>query len=156
MIALWPEGDVIPVRLRPAPNEFLLEKPDDYPEILSSLVSRTLGIEQPREARRAADIQVLLGTDEVDGPVQHLVERTVDWVPRNHLLHRTVTAAPSRASFTVHASADDLLDRARTWLHRDGTAAGRYMARRVCATTSTPTPSGPPSCRTGSSASRAS
>lgn len=127
VIALWPEGDVIPIRLRPAPNEFLLEKPDDYPSILSSLVSRTIGIEQPREARKSADIQVLLGTDEVEGRVQHLVVRTADWVPRNHLLHRTVTAAPSRASFVVHATAGDLLDRARGWLHRDGTAVGRYM-----------------------------
>ena len=41
-IALWPVGDAVPERLRPAPNEFLLEPTTAYPRILADLVTRTV------------------------------------------------------------------------------------------------------------------
>jgi len=128
VMALWPENDVIPIRLRPAPNEFLLESADEYPAIMDDLICRTVDVRERVDARRLADVQVLLGTDETEGAVQQLILREMGWVPRNHLLHQSVTAAPTRAAFTVRASAEDLLDRARQWLHREGTAAGNYMA----------------------------
>jgi hypothetical protein len=115
------------MRLRPAPNEFLLEKVDDYPTILADLVRRTVAVEEPTGARRMADVQVLLGTEDVESPTQQLVVQQTRWVPRNHLLHESVMAAPTRASFSVHASADDLLERAGRWLQREGTAVGGYM-----------------------------
>src|SRR4051812_6816989 len=128
VMALWPTGNVIPERLRPAPNEFLLEGADDYPGILADLVRRTVDTPDETDARRQADIQVLLGTDRTESGVQRLISRTTNWVPRNHLLHSSVTAAPARASFHVDASPEDILERGREWLHREGTAVGRYMA----------------------------
>src|SRR5690606_26484034 len=53
-LATWPVGDIVPIRLKPAPNEFLLESADEYPAILGSLVRRTVGVEQAAEARRQA------------------------------------------------------------------------------------------------------
>lgn len=125
--AQWPLGEDIPQRLRPAPNEFLLEAADSYPNILADLVARTIGNEQASEARREADMQVLLGTDDLEGPAQVLISRETLWTPRNHNLHQSVMAAPARASFRMIASPADLLNRSSDWLHREGTAAGKYM-----------------------------
>jgi len=127
-VGSWPEGDVVPIRLRPAPNEFLLDPPDDYPAILAQLVARTTGSSDPRDARRDAEIQVLLDADEIDGTRQGLVRRTVSWVPRDHLVTGSVTAVPTRATFDVEARSSQVLFRARTWLAKEGTAVGSYMA----------------------------
>lgn len=127
LASLWPVGDDIPERLRPAPNEFLLEPEDSYPAILDDLVKRTVGSKEAGEARREAEMQVLLGTDEL-AAAQNLIIRESTWTPQNHQLHQSVTAAPSRAAFRVAADPHELLTRSREWLHREGTAAGRYMA----------------------------
>jgi len=128
LVAAWPEGDVVPLRLLPAPNEFLLDPPDEYPTILASLVARTTGSRDPRDARRDAELQVLLGADEIDGSEQALVRRAVSWVPRDHLVAGSVTAVPTRASFELDARSTQVLARARTWLGKEGTAVGGYMA----------------------------
>ena len=127
-MALWPREDVIPERLRPAPNEFLLEPADDYPTILAGLIKSTLGTTNSGDARRVAEQQVLLGTDDAAGAGQLLIAIDTNWTPREHTLHESVMAAPSRAAFSVAASGDRLLARAEAWLRREGTAAGRYMA----------------------------
>jgi len=127
-LATWPVGDIVPIRLKPAPNEFLLESADEYPAILGSLVRRTVGVEQAAEARRQADIQVLLGTIEPESDTQSLIRLEQDWVPADHLLQRSVTAAPSRARYAVHAASAQIRDRAAEWLTRPGTAAGKYLS----------------------------
>ena len=124
----WPEGDVIPVRLRPAPNEFLLEPVDEYPSILADLVRRSVTTSDATGHRREADMQVLLGQEELEGTRQALIRRTTSWVPSDPSVNPSATAAPSRASFAVAASPDDVLARAGEWLTRDGTAVGRYMS----------------------------
>jgi hypothetical protein len=128
-VSQWPEADVIPVRLRPAPNEFLLDAPDDYPRILADLVQRTTGSTDPRDARRDAELQVMLGVDELDGADQHLIRRTTSWVPRDHNLAPSAASVPARAAFTVAAGQDELLDRAGEWLTKEGTSVGSYMAQ---------------------------
>ena len=40
MTALWPKGEDVPKRLRPAPNEFLVDPVDDYPRVFSALVQQ--------------------------------------------------------------------------------------------------------------------
>lgn len=126
-VANWPHGGVIPNRLKPAPNEFLLEEVDDYPKILTELVQRTVSLAEPAEARRAADIQVLLGVDDSGSHRQTLIELATRWVPRNHLLHESVTAAPTRASFRIDVGAAHMRRRAEEWVERDGTTIGGYM-----------------------------
>ncbi|PFG44791.1 tubulin-like protein [Isoptericola jiangsuensis] len=127
-VSLWPEGDVIPVRLRPAPNEFLLDAPDDYPAILADLVQRTTGSQDPLDARRDAELQVMLGVDEIDGTGQHLVRRTTSWVPKDHRLAPSAASVPARAAFSLAAGQGDLLARAGQWLTKEGTRVGAYMA----------------------------
>src|SRR5690606_6964255 len=105
----WPEGDVIPVRLRPAPNEFLLEPVDEYPSILADLVRRSVTTSDATGHRREADMQVLLGQEELEGTRQALIRRTTSWVPSDPSVNPSATAAPSRASFAVAASPDDVL-----------------------------------------------
>ncbi|WP_193509114.1 tubulin-like doman-containing protein [Cryobacterium sp. BB736] len=126
--AAWPVGEDIPARLRPAPNEFLLEASDDYPRILKDLVQRTVGVEGPRDARIQAELQIMLGTDDVERTPQSLITRESSWVPRNHNLHPAVTSAPTRALFRVAADPDDLLERSSDWLLHEGTAVGKYLA----------------------------
>ncbi len=128
-MAQWPEGDVVPEQLKPAPNEFLLEPSDEFPSILASLVQRTTGAGTPREARSVADRQVLLGTVEEDASGQQLVLLEQRWVPVDHLLHRSVAASPTRARFGVATGARDLLRRATEWVVQPGTAIGTYMAQ---------------------------
>ncbi|MDO8147521.1 tubulin-like doman-containing protein [Isoptericola sp. b515] len=128
-VSTWPEGDVIPVRLRPAPNEFLLDSPDDYPVILERLVQRTTGSADPRDARSDAELQVMLGTDELEGTDQQLIRRTTSWVPRDHNLAPSSTAVPTRAAFALASGQEQLVERASHWLTKEGTAVGSYMAQ---------------------------
>ena len=128
-IALWPESDVVPVRLLPAPNEFLLEEPSAYPKILTDLVERTINPEDGGSARREAELQVLLGTDELQSDAQQLVGRTRRWVPKDHNLQADFGAVPQRAAFELAAKPEQVLGRAEEWLRKDGTAVGRYMSQ---------------------------
>ncbi len=126
-ISTWPTGDVVPARLRAAPNEFLLEPTQDYPKILDSLVRRSVEASEPGAARREAVSQIILGTDEPEPTAQQLLTRDVDWVPRDHHLRAGVGSAPSRASFSLATSAAALIARSRAWLEREGTALGTYV-----------------------------
>ena len=127
-IAGWPEGDEVPIRLKAAPNEFLLDPTDDYPKILDQLVVRSVSSASSSEARQEAEVQILLGAVDGEGVRQTLVERSKDWVPRDHFVTSSVTAVPSRATFRINAKADQVLQRSSAWLTKEGTAVGRYMA----------------------------
>ncbi len=126
-ISQWPTADIIPVRLRPAPNEFLLEGAEDYPTILADLLVRTTGLERAASARRAAEQQVLLGARTEDDVDQRLLVVEQDWTPIDHTLHLSVSSAPTRARFAVRVKADDVLARANAWLLSPGTAIGNYV-----------------------------
>lgn len=131
VMASWPEGDLVPHLLRPAPNEFLIEPYEEFPATLRNLVARTVGIEQAQAARDRADIQVVLGVDDVDhvgADDQTLLVVGRPWVPRHERFHDSPTAAPTGASFSLAAEAAALLNRAGAWLTKPGTAAGNFMA----------------------------
>src|SRR5690606_25535273 len=57
-VSMWPQGDIVPSRLKPAPNEFLLESVDSFPQILADVVARTVEGETPQVSRTAAERQV--------------------------------------------------------------------------------------------------
>ncbi|WP_157155705.1 tubulin-like doman-containing protein [Diaminobutyricimonas sp. LJ205] len=124
----WPAGDTVPERLKPAPNEFLLEPADNYHELLADLVRRTLDAPTGTEGRALAERQIVLGTDSVESGVQQLIAKERKWAPKNHQVNVSITATPSKASFKVLASPEDLIHRCREWLHRPGTLVGNYMA----------------------------
>lgn len=126
--AHWPIDDTVPERLRPAPNEFLLEAPDDYFTLLRDLIRRTVGDEVGADARIHAEQQAMLGTDELESAAQTLIARDKTWAPKNRALNASVTAAPSRARFTVRAGVGSILERCNSWLLRPGTQFGRYLS----------------------------
>ncbi|SDS03073.1 Tubulin like [Paraoerskovia marina] len=129
IVESWPERDVVPTRLRPAPNEFLVDPPESYPQILDDLVQRTVASDDGVSHRADADVQVILGVDSVEAAGQTLIRPEAAWVPRDHQVVASATAVPTRASFRLAARAEDVLGRAETWLTRPGTTVGAFMAQ---------------------------
>ena len=123
----WPIDKTVPERLRPAPNEFLLEPADNYFELLDDLIKRTLDLREGNDARVLAEQQILLGTDDFEKLTQALITRDVSWAPKNHLVNSSISAAPARARFSVVSTPGNLLARSKEWLHRPGTLIGNYM-----------------------------
>lgn len=127
----WPEGDLLPHHLKPAPNEFLLEPADGFPALLRDVVHRTVGGEgSARDARDVADVEVILGAEEIadngtDKQQLVVVERT--WVPRHDRFHDSASAAPVPARFVLAADASQLKARADHWVMRPGTPIGKLM-----------------------------
>lgn len=132
VVATWPEGDVVPHHLKPAPNEFLLEPAEEFPTLLGNVVQRTVGGERPQEARDAADVEVILGVEDIEArghADQKLIVVERSWMPRHEMFHDTTSAAPTPARFTLAADALDIKARADKWLTRPGTFSGTLMSQ---------------------------
>jgi len=128
IVASWPFGDSVPSRLAAGPNEFLLESIDTYPEQLDNLVHRTVDPEgDPDAVRRAAEIQIALGNDDLSIPKQQLIKMRDRWVPKDHRLSEGLSSSPRSARFDVAVSPEQILSRAEDWMTREGTAIGRYL-----------------------------
>lgn len=127
-IADWPYGDVVPVRLSEAPNEFLLEATAQYPQILQDLISRTMGSSQPRTAFAKAVERLVLAVHDEQTDAQQLIRREANWIPEDHMVG---VGAPTSASFTVAASGEDLLRRADEWIVASGTTISRYLGENL-------------------------
>ncbi|WP_163544461.1 tubulin-like doman-containing protein [Occultella kanbiaonis] len=125
VVSTWPSGDVIPSRLKPGPNEFLLEDVETFPTTLRALITRTVGLEFEREARGVAERQILTGRKE--GARQSLLRLTQRWVPSDAQFQRGSSAAPARAAVSMAVSTDDVLGRATGWIREPGTPIGGYM-----------------------------
>nr|WP_269813640.1 tubulin-like doman-containing protein [Ornithinimicrobium sediminis] len=126
-ISDWPDGDIVPGRLAEAPNEFLLAKTLEYPQILEDLVKRTMGTDQRTTAMDQV-VQGILTGEPAAGSEQRFIQRSSSWVPQSQV---AAVDSPAIASFEVLASGDHLLRRADTWLVEGGTAMSRYMAENL-------------------------
>lgn len=127
IITAWPERDEVPVRLQPAPNEFLLEPVEHYPDILSEQIRQTIDHRASlAETRRKAEIEALLHSDDSEN-AQALVEIDEQWIPENGDVISGSGLIPQKARVRLNASDNDLLRRAETWIKRDGYAIGRYL-----------------------------
>lgn len=127
-IADWPDGDVVPTRLAEAPNEFLLEGTDQYPQILTRLVARAMQSEQEASAFDQAIQRLILGVHHPEDDPQVLISRSSNWVPQSGTLS---TQTPSRARFDVAAGGADLLRRSDRWITEGGTALSRYLGENL-------------------------
>lgn len=125
VISSWPQGDIVPGRLKPAPNEFLLESVDSFPQILQDVIARTVDGETPAVSRAEAERQVLLGA--TYGERQRLIRIDQPWVPADARVHRSPLQAATRAVVSVAAGSSDILGRATDWATRPGTMIGRYL-----------------------------
>lgn len=130
-ISLWPTGDDVPTRLRPSPNEFLLESPDTYPATRKDLVARSVsGNLSPGDAEREAVGQVITGTTEIGSVDQTLIQVHRAWQPAMAEL-RAAAQAPQRAQFRVALNGTDLLERANDWSVDPSRSMGRYLAQSL-------------------------
>ena len=121
---------MVPQRLMPAPNEFLIDSPADYPRVLDDLIVRTVSADDTGDALHEALMQVLLDTDDLKSETQHLIQRTHGWIPRDHHLHTSApTATPTRATFSVSLKGEHLLARAKRWVTRPETPIGAFTAQ---------------------------
>jgi hypothetical protein len=127
----WPVDDLVPERLRPAANEFLIDPVETYPKELDKLIGRTVDANRTGAARPTAIMQVTLGAQEVDLGPQELVSLTMGWVPRNHTLQTSSSDAPTRARFDIKLEADDILARADAWVTQKGTAIGAHTSQTL-------------------------
>ena len=125
--ALWPTGEDVPNRLRPAPNEFLVDPVEDYPRVFSTYVKKTVGAKAPGSDLRDAAIQVLTGSDELTDSEQKLIDCKQAWVPMYTGLHASATDTPSRASFKFDLAAERLRGRADAWVSDPSPPIGRYV-----------------------------
>lgn len=131
-VSTWPEGDLVPHHIKPAPNEFLLEPADNFPDLLRETVLRTVGGERPHEARATADIEVILGAEDIDAhgaASQTLLIAERLWVPRHERFHDSASAAPTPARFELASGPAQFKKRADAWVTRPGTAVGNLVAQ---------------------------
>ncbi|MBD9697904.1 hypothetical protein IGS67_00105 [Flavimobilis sp. GY10621] len=131
VISTWPAGNLVPERLKPAANEFLVDPVGEFPEELNTLVTRTVGGSSAAAAWRTAMMQVLLGSVEEDFAGQKLLVPSVPWVPRDHNLHATWGSSPTRATFETRLEAADILARADGWVTQPGTAIGAHNSQSL-------------------------
>ncbi len=130
-ISLWPTGDDVPSRLKPSPNEFLLEKPNTYPTTRAELVARSVpGNLSTGDAEREAVGQIITGTVEIGSTDQTLIQTHRVWQPANSEL-RPASQSPQRAQFRVELRGSDLLNRANGWSVDTSRAMGRYLAQSL-------------------------
>ncbi|WP_447925146.1 tubulin-like doman-containing protein [Georgenia muralis] len=125
VISTWPKGDIVPGRLKPAPNEFLLESVDTFPQILTDVIARTVAGETPLVSRATAERQVLLGA--ADDERQKLVTIDQPWVPADARLHSSAMQSATRAAISLASSSSAILTRATAWATRPGTTIGNYL-----------------------------
>jgi hypothetical protein len=125
--AMWPQDDDIPKRLRPAPNEFLVDPVDEYPQVFRQQVRRTVSAKGAGSDLVDAVMQVIIGPEDASPGNQRLVERLQDWVPRYTALHASATDTPARAAFGFKLAALQLRRRADDWVAAPSTPIGRYV-----------------------------
>lgn len=130
-VAGWPrhsESDQgVPDALVPGQSVKTLIDPARYPRLFDRLTARSLGGGSAvREQIRGVRHQAVLG-DPDKPPPAGWIEATDPW----HTLETLVlgSGARRRAAFRIALGRDDILDRARKWLHTDGSAWKDYLAQ---------------------------
>lgn len=125
--ALWPDGEDVPKRLRPAPNEFLVDPVEEFPQVFNTLVEKTVGAKAPGSDLRDAVMQVITGSDHLIAADQAMIACRQVWVPKYTALHASATDTPSRASFDFDLAAERIRGRADAWVSAPSSPIGRYM-----------------------------
>lgn len=130
VVELWPEGDDIPPRIRPARNEFLLDDIEEFPGTMRTLLMRDTKSETPMGAEALAVYSLITDSDNAEGlladrPRPMFQER--EWVPGIPELNE-VMSSPSPARFRFAINAESILNRASLWIGNDDREFGRYLA----------------------------
>lgn len=129
--ARWPVRGV-PADLTPAPNEFILEPVDTWPDSYEQAVASTVGTATYEAARLTKIEEVVTGVWSGrtlgDEPVtaQTAIEIRNPWRPTVPEL-RSGATPPSTAKFACHYSLEALHDRAREWVYQGERAMGEFV-----------------------------
>lgn len=126
----WPRHDPpsdqrIPDSLKPGKSFKAVIDPDDFPNLFDDLTIRSSGQDGKADAWRSVRRTVISG-DADPGSSGRWIETDSKWSSPDWL---TVDTAPSKASFTVYVSRDDLLGRSRAWLDTDGSAWKSFLSQ---------------------------
>ncbi len=119
-ISQWPHGEDVPKRLKPAPNEFLLEDPEGYPHKLRELVSRSVENREYGDAEGEVVGEILSGAKVVGGHDQQMIEPSRRWSPANPATSICEPAPAARSS-----ESDCVIT-----TYFSGRATGRWTERR--------------------------
>ncbi|MEJ5256558.1 MAG: tubulin-like doman-containing protein [Acidimicrobiales bacterium] len=126
----WPAGDVVPKRFHPAPNEFLLESPTDYPAIFRAQVTATATVEDPGGAEAELVRSTIIGSRPAEPDRQSLVTVEHAWVPAvPELQHAFGTSA--RARFVLRVEPVEILERARRLVQDPETPIGVFVSESL-------------------------
>lgn len=128
-ISLWPMADDVPTRLRPSPNEFLLEDPETYPKTRKKLVERSVNLTGGNAEAEVVG-QILCGAPTVGAREQRMIEVDLNWVPARAEL-REGSKSSQRAQFSVALRGDDILRRANEWAIDGSTPMGRFLGESL-------------------------
>jgi hypothetical protein len=126
VVSVWPEGNLVPRRYEPAVNERLIESVSGYPEMFVDCVRRSVnasGGEAVREAVNDVVLGVLLA-----GEDQRVVEQLSEWRPARLA---SASGPATKARFQSHITAQAILGRAKSWVHRPATAIGHHVAESL-------------------------
>lgn len=130
VLTMWPEGDRVPRRLHPAANEFVIAPVAEYPSVLTDLLRATARAKDAGGARVEALRAITTGTESPQGADQRLIEITTNWIPRTSDLQPDGAPATD-ARFNVRLAPEDLLARAKEWIHRPDTLLGDYLSESL-------------------------
>ena len=131
-VEFWPHRDVVPTRLRPARNEFLLDEIDAFPSAMRNLLVRDTGQSLVEDAEIAAVHDVITAADDrtPESPLGSAWDARRSWVPSVSDLQEAMSD-PRPAAFTLHLGADDLLKRADGWITNDNRRFGRHLKQSL-------------------------
>jgi hypothetical protein len=129
--AAWPDR-AVPDSLLPPPNEQLVIDHDDFASLFDTLLARSTRAVLPGDRIVEARDGVINGgflEDEVamQRPVAPALSIRSSWNPDPSLLLGG-TAPRASATFDTSFSPEDLEERAKAWLRRQGTAFERFLA----------------------------
>ena len=129
-IEAWPRHEPrsdqrVPDSLKPGKSLKSVIDPDDFPTLFDDLTTRSSGHPGKVDAWRSVRRTVISGDAETL-TLGRWIHTDSKWTASEWL---TVDTPPSRASFTVGISRDDLLERSRAWLDTDGSAWKVFLSQ---------------------------
>lgn len=122
----WVEGDAVPGRFSPAPNEVVLTDIDRYPALLLRLLTESAGGNKSGVVDRVVKEMLQFGDADADPMVTDARVAPLisvnPWVPESN----------QRASFEIGIDAEQLRSRAAGWLVSDtSSGVGKYLTEPI-------------------------
>ncbi|MGA1416473.1 MAG: tubulin-like doman-containing protein [Candidatus Nanopelagicaceae bacterium] len=126
-----PNSEAVPLKYKPAPNEYLLVETSEYPSEYSRLINESVTVNRRTNAVQVVTDEVLMGAlelDDLDSAHRwQLVAESRQWIPLEPAYRADRSQAPQVASFDFATDPDEYLRRTHLWLNRKGQNFYRYL-----------------------------